>query len=69
MIVAGFSAIHRKEASAKVKSAVMYRPRKQYPVLVMCLFFAVSKSGYFNFVKRISHPKKDAALAETIRQQ
>ena len=54
---------------AKVKYAVIYRYKEKYPVLAMCRFFAVSRSGYYGFVKRMSHPEKDAALAETIRQQ
>ena len=54
---------------AKGKYAVIYRHREQYPVLVMCQFFAVSRSGYYSFVNRMNHPEKDAALAETIRQQ
>ena len=54
---------------AKAKYAVIYRHREKYPVLVMCRFFAVSRSGYYSFVERMNHPEKDAALAETIRQQ
>lgn len=54
---------------AKAKYAVIYRHRKEYPILVMCKFFSVSRSGYYSFVKRINRPEKDAALAETIRQQ
>ena len=54
---------------AKAKYAVIYRHREQYPVLVMCRFFAVSRSGYYSYVKRMNRPEKDAALAETIRQQ
>ena len=53
----------------KAKYAVIYRHREQYPVLVMCRFFAVSRSGYYSFVKRRSRPQKDVELAETIRQQ
>ena len=55
--------------SVKVKYAVIYRHQKQYPVLVMCRFFSVSRSGYYSFVKRMRRPEKDAALAEMIRQQ
>lgn len=55
--------------SAKAKYAVIYRHREQYPVLVMCQFFAVSRSGYYSFVKRMKHPEKNASLAQTIRQQ
>ena len=54
---------------AKAKYAVIYRYREQYPVFVMCRFFSVSRSGYYGFVKRMNRPEKDAALAETIRQQ
>ena len=54
---------------AKAKYTVIYRHREQYPVLVMCHFFSVSRSGYYSFVKRMSRPKKDAVLAEMIRQQ
>ena len=54
---------------AKAKYAVIYRHREQYPVSVMCKFFSVSRSGYYSFVKRMNRPEKDAALAETIRQQ
>ena len=54
---------------AKAKYAVIYRHREKYPVLVMCRFFAVSRSGYYSFVKRMNRPEKDTDLAETIRQQ
>ena len=53
----------------KAKYAVIYRYKEKYPVLAMCRFFAVSRSGYYGFVKRMNRPEKDAALAETIRQQ
>lgn len=32
-------------------------------------FFAVSKSGYYSFVKRMSRPEKDAVLSGIVRQQ
>ena len=35
----------------------------------MCKFFAVSRSGYYAFVRRLGKPEKDAALAEAIAQQ
>ena len=38
-------------------------------MLAMCRFFAVSRSGYYSYVKRMNRPEKDAALAETIRKQ
>lgn len=54
---------------SRVKYAVIYRHRKEYPVVVMCKFFSVSRSGYYSYVKRMNQPEKDGALAETIRQQ
>ena len=50
----------------KLKYAVIYRHRHEYPVLVMCRFFGVSRSGYYDFVKRIGQPEHDADLAERI---
>ena len=52
----------------KLKYAVIYRHRHEYPVLVMCRFFGVSKSGYYDFVKRIGQPEHDADLAESVRE-
>ena len=54
---------------AKVKYQVIYRHRTEYPVVVMCKFFGVSRSGYYAFIHRLGKPEKDAALAERIRQQ
>ena len=53
----------------KVKYAVIYRHKEEYPVSVMCRFFGVSRSGYYDFVHRLAAPEKDASLAELIRQQ
>ena len=33
----------------------------------MCKFFEVSRSGYYDFVKRMGQPEHDAELAEQIR--
>ena len=52
----------------KLKYAVIYRHRHEYPVLVMCRFFGVSRSGYYDFVKRIGQPEHDADLAESVRE-
>ena len=65
----GFSALHRKEVRAQVKYHIIYRHRTEYPVAVMCEFFAVSRSGYYAFVHRLGKPEKDAALAGLIAQQ
>ena len=53
----------------KAKYAVIYRYREKYPVSVMCRFFGVSRSGYYDYVGRLGKPEKDAALVEEIRQQ
>ena len=51
----------------KVKYAVIHRHRGEYPVSVMCQFFEVSRSGYYDFVKRMDKPEQDAELADIIR--
>ena len=52
----------------KLKYAVIYRHRHEYPVRVMCRFFGVSRSGYYDFVKRMGQPEQDTDLAESIRE-
>ncbi len=52
----------------KVKYAVIYRHRNEYPVSVMCKFFEVSRSGYYDFVKRLGKPEADAELAKRIEE-
>ena len=54
---------------AKAKFAVIHRHRNEYPISVMCRFFGVSRSGYYEFVNRLGRPEKDSGLAEEIRQQ
>lgn len=53
----------------RVKYQVVYMNRSRYPVSVMCRFFAVSRSGYYDYVKRSEKPEYDAALADIIREQ
>ena len=50
----------------KIKYAVIHRHRNEYPVSVMCKFFGVSRSGYYDFVKRLEKPEPDAELAGMI---
>ena len=52
----------------KAKYTVIYRYRDEYPVSVMCKFFGVSRSGYYDFVKRFGKPEHDAALARKIEE-
>ena len=51
------------------KYAVIYRHRNEYPVTVMCRFFQVSRSEYYDFVHSLDRPEKDAVLAEIIAEQ
>ena len=52
----------------KVKYAVIYRHQSEYPISVMCKFFEVSRSGYYDFVKRLGQPEQDADLAAKIQE-
>ena len=52
-----------------VKYHIIYRHRTEYPVSVMCAFFGVSRSGYYDFIRRLGRPEKDAALAKSIAEQ
>ena len=60
--------MHRKEVRTSVKNEIIYRHRAEYPIAVMCRFFGVSRSGYYDYIKQIGQPERDAALAEQIRQ-
>ena len=51
-----------------VKYHVIYRNREKYAISEMCRFFDVSRSGYYDFVKRMDIPAKDLPLAEKIRE-
>ena len=51
----------------KVKYAVIYRHRDEYAISVMCKFFEVSRSGYYDYIKRLGKPEKDADLAKKIQ--
>ena len=53
----------------RVKYQIIYMNRNRYPVSVMCRFFGVSRSGYYDYVKRLDQPAHDAELAEIIREQ
>ena len=53
----------------RVKYQVIYMNRSRYPVTVMCHFFGVSRSGYYDYIKRLDQPTHDAALADIIREQ
>ena len=47
---------------------VIYRHKDKYSIIEMCKFFNVSRSGYYDYVKRMDMPAKDLPLAEKIRE-
>ena len=51
-----------------VKYMVIYRHKEKYSICEMCRFFEVSRSGYYDYVKRIDIPAWDLPLAEKIRE-
>ena len=52
-----------------VKYHVIYRHRTEYSVSEMCRFLEVSRSGYYDFVRRTGKPEKDAGMAQVIAEQ
>lgn len=53
---------------ASIKCRVIYRHKDKYSISEMCWFLKVSRSGYYDFVKRMDIPAKDLPLAEKIRE-
>ena len=51
-----------------VKYMVIYRHKVKYSISEMCKFFEVSRSGYYDYVKRMDVPAKDLSLAKLIRK-
>ena len=50
-----------------VKYLVIYRHKEKYTISKMCKFFDVSRSGYYDYVKRMENPDRDLPLAKQIR--
>lgn len=55
------------QKGSEAKSKVSHK--QEYPVAVMCQFFGVSRSGYYDFCKRVNTPEPDAELAELLKGQ
>ncbi len=53
---------------ASVKYKVIYRHSEKYSISEMCRIFGVSRSGYYDYVKRMDKPAKDLPLAEKIKE-
>ena len=47
---------------------VIYRHKDKYSISEMCRFFEVSRSGYYDYVKRMDIPALDLPLAEKIQE-
>ena len=51
-----------------VKYIVICRHKDKYSISEMCRFFKVSRSGYYDYVKRMDIPAWDLPLAEKIKE-
>ena len=51
-----------------MKYLAIYRHREKYQIKEMCRFFEVSRSGYYDFLKRVDKPDRDAELAAEIAE-
>ena len=51
-----------------MKFKVIYRHKDKYSISEMCRFFEVSRSGYYDYVKRMDAPARDLPLAEKIKE-
>ena len=50
-----------------IKYLVIYRHKEKYSISEMCRFFDVSRSGYYDYTKRMEQPDRDLPLADQIR--
>jgi len=53
---------------ASLKYLAIYRNREKYPIVVMCSFSRVSRSGYYDFIKRMDKPPRDETIAAEISE-
>ena len=51
-----------------MKYLAIYRRREKYPISSMCTFFEVSRSGYYDFLKRMDKPDRDESYAKEIAE-
>ncbi len=47
---------------------VIYRHKEKHSISEMWRFFEVSRSGYYDYIKRMDKPARDRALAEKIQE-
>ena len=63
-----FSLSRWKEVKPSLKYRLIEQCVGKYPIAEMCLFYGVSRSGYYRYQQRKNVPEKDAMLADTIAQ-
>ena len=51
-----------------LKYEVIYCRKDKYPISIMCQFFEVSRSGYYDYVKRKDRLQNDVLLAEMVAE-
>ena len=51
-----------------LKFMAIYKHKEKYSISEMCKFFEVSRSGYYDYVKRMDIPSKDLPLANKIKE-
>ena len=49
-----------------MKYLEIYGKREKYPIQTMCRFFGVSRSGYYDYIKRMDKPDRDETLAAEV---
>lgn len=52
----------------ETKYRIIYKHRGKYPIKTMCEFFDVSRSGYYDFVKRGELADKDETIGKLIKE-
>jgi len=52
----------------QVKYCAIYSHRCKYAISIMCRFFEVSRSGYYDYAKRMKRPELDEELAKKIAE-
>lgn len=51
-----------------VKYLAIHRHKGKFPIAAMCKFFEVSRSGYYDFIKRMNKPNKNEHIVEYIKE-
>lgn len=51
-----------------MKYLIIWRHRNSYSIQVMCRFFGVSRSGYYDYVNRMDRPDRDEPLSARIAE-